>query len=107
MLDILSPVAQEKMDARSLLLRIAYLMYLAKRDEGAACGGDTFGAAISSDGGFALIEEEEIRQAEELAKRLQINRIWHSENYGKRAEWVAQISVSRVIQQGDGIAQTA
>jgi hypothetical protein len=40
-LDILRALAGEKLDARSALLRTAYLAYLAKRDEGAACGGDS------------------------------------------------------------------
>jgi 20S proteasome alpha/beta subunit len=70
LLDILSPVPHEQMDARSALLRVAYLMYLAKRDEGSACGGDTYATAISADGGFTLVSDEEMERAESLAMKL-------------------------------------
>ena len=70
MSDILRAVAGEKMDARSALLRVAYLMHIAKRDEGSACGFDSFAALISTDGGFTFIDKEEMIAAEQLAKEL-------------------------------------
>jgi hypothetical protein len=69
-LSLLGPTAQEKPDAKSTLLRMAYLMYLAKRDEAAACGGETYAIVIVGGGGFAMVNEEEMRQAEEMAKKL-------------------------------------
>jgi hypothetical protein len=69
-LDILSPIGKEKLDAKSALVKLAYLMYLAKRDEGAACGGDTYAIAICADGGYTLIDEAEMKEAEKIAKKL-------------------------------------
>lgn len=69
-LDILRAVAGEKMDARSALLRAAYLMHLAKSYEGSACGGDSFAAVISAGGGFTFVGDEEMSKAEALAKNL-------------------------------------
>ena len=69
-LDILTEVPDENMDAPSALLRVAYLMNVAKNYEGATCGGDSFAAVISAGGGFTFIDEEEMSQAETLAKYL-------------------------------------
>jgi 20S proteasome alpha/beta subunit len=69
-LDILTPIGKEKLDAKSALVKLAYLMYLAKRDEGTACGGETYAIVIKADGGYALIDEAEMREAEQLAKKL-------------------------------------
>lgn len=60
----------KNLDARSALLRLAYLMHLAKKDEGSACGGDTYTFVISTAGGLASIDREEIKEAEELAKKM-------------------------------------
>jgi hypothetical protein len=69
-LGIFSPTQKEKLDAKSALIKLAYLMHLAKTDEGAACGGDTHAFVIGVDGGFALVDDAEMREAENLAKKL-------------------------------------
>jgi hypothetical protein len=69
-LDIFNQVGEEKLNAKSALMKLAYLMYLAKRDEGAACGGETYAIVISADGGYSLIDEGEMREAENVAKKL-------------------------------------
>lgn len=69
-LDILRPVPGETVDARSALLRVSYLMQVAKRDEAAACGGDSFAIVISAGGGFTMVDREEMKRAEELARQL-------------------------------------
>jgi len=51
-------------------LKLAYLMYLAKRDEGSACGGDTHTIAISKCGGFTFVDETEMQKAERIAEEL-------------------------------------
>jgi hypothetical protein len=60
----------KRIDAKSALMKLAYLMYLAKRDEGAACGGETYAIAIGAGGGYTLIDEAEMREAEGIAKKL-------------------------------------
>jgi len=69
-LDILRSVPHEKVDPRTALLRISYLMQVAKRDEAAACGGDSFAIVISTGGGFTMVDLEELKRAEELARQL-------------------------------------
>jgi len=69
-LDILRPTGKEKLDAKSALVKLAYLMHLAKRDEGAACGGETYAILIKAGGGYTLIDEAEMREAEKVAKKL-------------------------------------
>jgi hypothetical protein len=69
-LNLLGPTAEEKPDVKATLLRMAYLMYLAKRDEAAACGGETYAIVIAGGGGFTMVDEAEMKQAEETAKKL-------------------------------------
>jgi len=69
-LDIFRPTAKEKLDAKSALIKLAYLMHLAKRDEGVACGGDTYAIVMGAGGAFAFVDEEEMRQAERISKKL-------------------------------------
>jgi hypothetical protein len=52
---------------RATLLRLAFLMYRAKKDEGSACGGDTHAAVIPKGGMFFLVPKEEMAAAEKLA----------------------------------------
>jgi hypothetical protein len=67
---ILSSYPKESLDAKSVLLRLAYLMYLAKKDEGSACGGDTNTFVISTMGSIAWIEQKEMKEAENLAEEM-------------------------------------
>jgi hypothetical protein len=69
-ISILGPYAGKSMDAKSALLRLGYLMFLAKRDEASACGGNTHTIVASVEGGIALIDDEEMEEAEKLAKEM-------------------------------------
>jgi len=69
-LNILSPVGKKRLDVKSALVKLAYLMHLAKRDEGTACGGNTYAVVIGVGGAYAFIDETEMREAEALAKKL-------------------------------------
>jgi 20S proteasome alpha/beta subunit len=55
-----------KFGVKSALLRLAYLMHRAKTEEGSACGGRTTTVVVSSDGAFTFLEDDEMKQAEEL-----------------------------------------
>jgi hypothetical protein len=55
---------------RATLLRLAFLMYRAKKDEGSACGGDTHTAVIPKGGMFFLVPKEEMAAAEKLAAEI-------------------------------------
>lgn len=69
-ISILRPMANENLDAKSTLLRLAYLMYLAKKDEASACGGETHAYAISTAGAFAPIDSKGMNKAEKLAEEV-------------------------------------
>jgi hypothetical protein len=55
---------------QATLLRLAFLMYRAKKDEGSACGGDTHAVVIAEGGMFVLIPKEEMAAAEQLAAEI-------------------------------------
>jgi hypothetical protein len=55
---------------RATLLRLAFLMYRAKKDEGSACGGDTHAAVMPKGGMFFLVPKEEMAVAEKLAAEI-------------------------------------
>jgi 20S proteasome alpha/beta subunit len=61
---------QKHLDAKSALLKMAYLMHLAKRNEGSACGGETNAFVITANGSIALVEEKEMKEAEQVALEL-------------------------------------
>jgi 20S proteasome alpha/beta subunit len=67
LLSVLTGVGGSPFALKPTLLRLAYLMYRAKKDEGSACGGNTHAIVISVKGGFAFIEHEEMKKAEEIA----------------------------------------
>jgi hypothetical protein len=67
LLSILTGQGGRPLALKPTLLRLAYLMYKAKKDEGSACGGNTHAIVISAKGGFAFIEHEEMKRAEEIA----------------------------------------
>lgn len=52
---------------RATLLRLAFLMYRAKKDEGSACGGDTHTLVMPEKGPVFPISNEEMAVAEKLA----------------------------------------
>ena len=62
LLDLLD---NEKSSLKSQLLLIAYLMRLAKDQEGSACGGATTALVITKEGSFTFVDEME--EAEKLA----------------------------------------
>jgi 20S proteasome alpha/beta subunit len=55
---------------KSALLKLAYLMHVAKSEEGAACGGNTTTVVVSNEGTFAFVDNDEMKKAEELAERM-------------------------------------
>jgi len=59
-----------KFGVKSALLRLAYLMYRAKNEEGSACGGNTTTVVVTKGGAFTFVEDEEMRKAEDLASRV-------------------------------------
>lgn len=61
---------ENKLDARAILLRLAYLMYLAKRDEASAVGKDTHAFVAFATGQVVMIGKKEMVEAEVLAKEL-------------------------------------
>jgi hypothetical protein len=52
------------------LMALAYLMHLAKTQEGSACGGETGAMVISKAGGWSFVSGNEMRDAEELAAEM-------------------------------------
>jgi 20S proteasome alpha/beta subunit len=69
LLNIFDTPRNEKIDAKSALVKLAYLMYVAKRDEGSACGGETHAFVVAKDGGFALVTQDEMEEAERIAEK--------------------------------------
>ena len=62
---LLTLLSNEKNPLKPQLLLMAYLMYLAKKEEGSACGGHTTALVITRHGSFTFVEEMDA--AEELA----------------------------------------
>jgi hypothetical protein len=62
---LLDLISNEKNSLKPQLLLIAYLMHLAKEQEGSACGGQTTALVITKDGSFTFVEEMDA--AEKLA----------------------------------------
>jgi 20S proteasome alpha/beta subunit len=58
---------------KEALLKVAYLMYRAKKDEGSACGGNTTAVVVTKEGSFAFVEGEEMEAAERLAAKIENN----------------------------------
>jgi hypothetical protein len=59
-----------KFGVKSALLRLAYLMYRAKAEEGSACGGNTTAVIVTKDGAFTFVKDEEMQKAEVLASKV-------------------------------------
>jgi 20S proteasome alpha/beta subunit len=56
-------------DLRMSLIRLAFMMYRAKRDEGSFCGGDTETIVVPKSRRFIGLTKEEMKAAEELARK--------------------------------------
>lgn len=69
-LSILSSQPKKILDVKSALLRLAYLMHVAKQQEGSACGGDTDTIVLSSKGAFTFVESKEMQEAETIAEEV-------------------------------------
>jgi hypothetical protein len=59
-----------KPSSRSALLSLAYLMHVAKSQEGSACGGKTTTVVITQRGTFTFVSDEEMTRAEEFAEKV-------------------------------------
>ena len=70
LLRFLTGAVEYSFDLRMTLLRLAYLMYRAKKDEGSACGGDTHVIVVSNKGALAQIAPTEMAVAEVLASKI-------------------------------------
>jgi hypothetical protein len=69
-LDIPHGLVPHSASMRATLLRMAFLMYRAKKDEGSSCGGDTHTAVLPRGGMFFLVPKEEMAVAEKLAAEI-------------------------------------
>lgn len=67
---LLSLLSNKKCPLRPALLTMAYLLYIAKKDESSACGGCSSVLIITKDGGWTFVEDSEMLEAEELAGSL-------------------------------------
>jgi 20S proteasome alpha/beta subunit len=65
---LLGLLDNEKTPLKSQLLLIAYLMHLAKEEEGSACGGRTTVLVVAKDGSFTFVDEMDA--AEKLAAEI-------------------------------------
>lgn len=55
---------------KEALLKLAYLMHVAKSEEGSACGGKTTTVVVSDQGTFAFVSDDEMEAAEKWAERM-------------------------------------
>ncbi|HEY4905204.1 MAG TPA: hypothetical protein VIH89_17135 [Candidatus Sulfotelmatobacter sp.] len=55
---------------RAALLRLAFLMYHAKKQEGSACGGDTHAVILPKNGIITFVNSEDMADAEDLARQV-------------------------------------
>jgi hypothetical protein len=65
---LLGLLSNYESDIKPQLLLLAYLMYLAKKDEGSACGGYTHGLVLTKQGGSTFLYSME--EAEKLAAEI-------------------------------------
>jgi hypothetical protein len=59
-----------KFGVRSALLKLAYLMHIAKNQEGSACGGNTTTVVVTDRGTFTFVDGDEMEKAEKFAEKL-------------------------------------
>lgn len=59
-----------KFGVKSALLKLAYLMQIAKNQEGSACGGKTTTVVVSDRGTFTFVDNDEMNKAEDFAEHL-------------------------------------
>lgn len=70
LLSILYGTWEWSFDLQATLLRLAFLMYRAKKDEASACGGDTHAVVLSNHGALAQVSGKEMAAAEDLARQV-------------------------------------
>lgn len=67
---LLGLLSDHKCPLKPKLLMLAYLMYVAKKEEGSACGGETSVMVLSKAGTWAFVGQDEMAQAEVLAREI-------------------------------------
>jgi hypothetical protein len=70
MLRLLTPASGQNVSLRSTVLRMTYLLHLARRSDPKAVGDDTEMIVLSNRGSFLYIDRAEIRQAEGLGEKV-------------------------------------
>jgi len=70
MLGLIATRAGKQLSLRTYLLRMAYLMHLAKEHAGSGIGGRTQVIILSTKGSFTFIDRDEMEQAEEVGKQV-------------------------------------
>jgi hypothetical protein len=69
-MDIPDGLVPHSAPMRATLLRLAFLMYRAKKDEGSACGGHTHTVILPQKGGFFMVSRQDMAAAEQLAAEI-------------------------------------
>jgi hypothetical protein len=70
MLRLLTPRAGQNVSLRSTVLRMTYLMHLARRSDPKSVGDDTEMVVLSNRGSFLYVDRAEIQQAEGLGEKV-------------------------------------
>jgi hypothetical protein len=70
LLRLLNEACRLEVNVKMTLVRLAFLMYRAKKDEGSACGGESYAVVISNRGALTYIHPAEMAMAENLAEQL-------------------------------------
>jgi len=64
-------VADHERNIQIMLLRVAYLMGRAKKEEGSACGGDSHAIVVAENGAIASVDVDEMERAEVLSHEIE------------------------------------